>query len=201
MAQADSVLSTPPTNTPITQTRRGFLGRTAAALAAGTAVNVTAIAATRPASAAHAVALDGTKASQELKNLVDVLHTADEASNATQAAFDAEYDLYRAWVKKNPEPRTENRRAWRKWDGRQKQYLRSSNFGATQDAHQESVEAFAVAKMAIAKYRPRDMNELVLKACLVIVYEAGSRRGYSRPVMARGVALDVARLGKVGLAS
>ena len=38
MPKADSVHSTPPTNTPIDTARRGFLGGTVAALAAGTAV-------------------------------------------------------------------------------------------------------------------------------------------------------------------
>jgi hypothetical protein len=51
MPQAKSVHSTAPTNTPIDSTRRGFLGGTAAALAAGTAVNVVALVATRPATA------------------------------------------------------------------------------------------------------------------------------------------------------
>ena len=50
--QADRVLSTPPTNTPVVSSRRGFLGGTAAALAAGTAVNVAALATFRPANAA-----------------------------------------------------------------------------------------------------------------------------------------------------
>ena len=52
MTRADRVHSTPPTNTPIDTTRRGFLGGTAAALAAGTAVNVAALATIRPAAAA-----------------------------------------------------------------------------------------------------------------------------------------------------
>ncbi len=52
MIRADSVHSTPPTNTPIDTTRRGFLGGTAAALAAGTAVNVAALATMPPAAAA-----------------------------------------------------------------------------------------------------------------------------------------------------
>lgn len=50
MSQANRVHSTPPTNTPTS--RRGFLSGTAAALAAGTAVNVAALVATRPAAAA-----------------------------------------------------------------------------------------------------------------------------------------------------
>jgi hypothetical protein len=49
MTQANRVHSTPPTDTPTS--RRGFLGGSAAALAAGTAVNVAALVATRPASA------------------------------------------------------------------------------------------------------------------------------------------------------
>lgn len=52
MTQANRVLSTPPTNTPIDTTRRGFLGGTVAALAAGTAVNVAALATIHPAAAA-----------------------------------------------------------------------------------------------------------------------------------------------------
>ena len=51
MTQAKRVHSTPPTNTPTS--RRGFLGGTAAALAAGTAVNVAALVATRPAAASQ----------------------------------------------------------------------------------------------------------------------------------------------------
>jgi len=54
MTQAERVLSTPPTNTPIDTTRRGFLGGTAAAVAAGNAVNVAALATIRPAVAASA---------------------------------------------------------------------------------------------------------------------------------------------------
>ena len=43
MTQADRVLSTPPTNAPIPQSRRGFLGRAVTVLAAGTGLNATAI--------------------------------------------------------------------------------------------------------------------------------------------------------------
>jgi len=55
MTQADSVHSTPPTNTPITHSRRGFLSRTMIALAAGAAVNASAVIATRPAASAAIV--------------------------------------------------------------------------------------------------------------------------------------------------
>jgi hypothetical protein len=49
MTQADSVHSTPPTNTSATHSRRGFLGSALTALAAGTALNATAIATSKPA--------------------------------------------------------------------------------------------------------------------------------------------------------
>jgi hypothetical protein len=49
MTQADSVHSTPPTNTSATHNRRGFLGRAVTALVAGTALNTVAIVATKSA--------------------------------------------------------------------------------------------------------------------------------------------------------
>src|SRR6266852_2635315 len=58
MDQADRVHSTPPTNMPITHSRRGFLSRTVTALAAGAAVNATAIVAMRSAPAAALVQED-----------------------------------------------------------------------------------------------------------------------------------------------
>ena len=79
MTQADRVHSTPPTNTPIDTTRRGFLGGTAAALAASTAVNVAALATIRPAAAATiaiaapASPLDSSKASPVFRDAVRAL--------------------------------------------------------------------------------------------------------------------------------
>jgi hypothetical protein len=75
--------------------------------------------------------------------------------------------------------------------------MRGSNFYATQDAHQDACEVHRDARKAIAEYRARDMNELGHKACLVCVFEGGfddKPRGYMRPFMAMGVALDLARM-------
>jgi hypothetical protein len=204
MAQVNSENST---TAPAVSTRRRFLSNTAgiaaggAALAVGTGVNVTAIAATRPAAAAPSVALDGSKVSQELRDLAGALDDAEEAIKTTQGAFDAEYELYDVWLKRNPEPRDENRRAWRKWNGRHKRYMSGSNFYARQDAHAEAAAALRKACGDVAKYRARDMNELVHVACLVIVYESESKPRYSSySIISQGVALDVARMGTIGLA-
>jgi hypothetical protein len=66
-------------------------------------------------------------------------------------------------------------KTWHTWQGEQA------------CAHQEAMESFDAAKKAVAKYRARDMNELVHIACMVLVYEGRegrSKRGYRRLVMA-----------------
>lgn len=79
MPKADCVHSTPPTNTPIDTTRRGFLGGTAAALAAGTAVNVAALATIRPAAAE----------SDPILEAIEVHRAAALAATAVQKRFSA----------------------------------------------------------------------------------------------------------------
>jgi hypothetical protein len=141
--------------------------------------------------------LDGTKISQEFRDLVGVLQDADEALIAAQAAFNAEYLLYQEWVKGTPEPTSNSRRAHRRWDRRQDKYIRGSRFLETQDAQVEACEVHRNARKAIAEYRARDMNELIHKACLVCVFEGNfddKSRGYMRPIVAVGVALDLARM-------
>lgn len=143
------------------------------------------------------LALDGTKVSQELRDLVRALQDADETLIAAHAAYDAEYVLYREWLKRQPEPTSPSRRTYRRWEGRQKKYMDGSNFFATQDAHEVACRAHRDARKAIAEYRARDMNELAHKACLVCVFEGGfddKPRGYLKPIMAMGVALDLARM-------
>ena len=140
-------------------------------------------------------AIDGTKVSEELRDLVTALHAADEAAEVTSADFNAAFGRYEAWSKKNnPEPRNENRRAWRKWNGSKNAYLNGSDFYIAQNANVRAQAMLRDALMAVAKYHSRDWNELAFKACLVMVYEEG-KRGYSHPILSQGVAVDVARIG------
>jgi hypothetical protein len=195
MARADCVLSTPPTNTSaITPTsRRGFLAQAAGVAAGG---SVLALATIPPAAAAgpSALVLDGTKINQELRDLVQALQDADEALTTAEAAYDADSALYEGWLKRNPERTGNNRRAHRKWDGRLKAYMRGSNLFSTQAAYEDARRAHREVRKSIAEYRARDMNELAHIACLVFVYEDG-KPGYGKPIMAVGVALDVALMG------
>jgi hypothetical protein len=77
MIQADRVLSTPPTNTSLT--RRGALGSAVAALAAGAAVNVTAMATGLPVSASEP---------DPIFAAIDVFRRADAAVDAVVDAGD-----------------------------------------------------------------------------------------------------------------
>jgi hypothetical protein len=70
--------------------------------------------------------------------------------------------------------------------------ITGSNLYQAQDAQIEAHKVPAEARKAVARYRARDMNELIHKACLVVVYEDGSKQGHSHQVMAQSVALDVA---------
>ncbi|MGY4572575.1 hypothetical protein [Bradyrhizobium sp. USDA 3256] len=154
-----------------------------------------------PASAASEK--EGFAISQELWDLGQALRDADKALKAAHDVYNAEYIQYRAWGKRNPEPKyASDRRAWRRWDGKFKAYMRSCSFHATQGAHEEACEAHAALRKAIAEYRARDMNEVVYKACLVCVFEDRAHNGgtYFRPYMAQGVAFDLARIGTSGSA-
>jgi hypothetical protein len=200
MAKADRVHITPPFGAPVKHSRRNFFSTAtdivASGIALASAVNITTIATTRPAAAK--VALDIHDVSQELRNPVLILHDADEAAGATRLAFNAEYELYETWLKQSREPRSETRRAWRKWRGRYNKYMSESGFGAAQDAWHEALSSFEDARAAVARYRARDTTELVHKPCLVFVFESGEKRHHIRHIIAQGVARDVASLGVNG---
>src|SRR5215211_4901598 len=157
MDQANRVHSTPPTNAPVDQTRRRFLSTAAGVATGGAALALATIppAAVAAAPGPSALGMDGTKISQELWHLVHALQDADETLIAARAAYDAEYVRYEEWEKRTPAPRSNSRRAHRRWDGRQKAYMRGSNFFATQDAQRDASEVHRGARKAIAEYRAR----------------------------------------------
>ncbi|MGX1323721.1 hypothetical protein AB7M17_007174 [Bradyrhizobium sp. USDA 377] len=186
-------------STPAVPTRRHFFTQAVGAAAGGTVLALAAIppAVAVAAPAGSAPALDATRISPELRDLVHALQGADDALTPAMAAFDAEYELYREWLEQNPEPPGKSRRAMRNWDRRQEKYMEASNFLSAQAAQVDAVRAHEAARKAIAEYRARDMNELVYMACLVCVFEDG-KHGRSRVFMAQGVAYDLARFGTGG---
>jgi hypothetical protein len=89
MAQANRVHSTPLTNTPIPQSRRGFLGRAITALAAGVAFNSTAIVVTRPAAAATAEDPSINALGDRIEPLLETFRNAVSRRNVARAAAEA----------------------------------------------------------------------------------------------------------------
>jgi hypothetical protein len=105
MTQADSVHSTPPTNSPISQvdatSRRRFLSNAAGIAAGGTALAL-AIPPV-PAVAGPTIPLDPGNASPALRAAALALDDAHERLKEARAAFDAADLLPEAWRRANPE--------------------------------------------------------------------------------------------------
>ena len=120
MTQADSVLSTPPTNTPVDTTRRHFLSQ-AAGLAAGGTVLALATVTPMPAAAAMPtdLAMSAAKASPELRTAVAALNESFDLLEAAKAVFTADDLKMAEWTELHPEPNPKNKRAqkkyWRRW--------------------------------------------------------------------------------------
>src|SRR5258707_6060786 len=113
MTQADSVLSTPPTNTPVDPTRRRFLS-TAASAATGGAVLALATVQPAPATTAPAIPLDAANASPGLRAATIALDEAHGRLKEARAAFDAADKLPEEWRRLNRKPT--DRRAVKKWN-------------------------------------------------------------------------------------
>ena len=172
MTQADSVHSTPPTNTPTT--RRRFLSNAAGVAVGGTALAL-ATASPRPALAAPAGALD----------------EAHERLKAAKARFDADDAKLLAWEDNNPEPR--GKRAHKLWVRRWKEN-RGDTVRESWAAQLEAEKHFRTAQMAVAKIDARDMGELALKACLSGVYDKVRLAGGQSAVIGFSVALNLISL-------
>jgi hypothetical protein len=111
MTQADSVLSTPPTNTPVDTTRRRFL--TVAAV--GSIVGAGSLAAAAMASndVPLAVTVPNGSASPVLRSAIRDLAKAHESLIGAQANNEEAEAIWTDWQRSHPQPRS--RRATRKW--------------------------------------------------------------------------------------
>ena len=191
------MLSTPPTNTPIDTTRRGFLGGTAAALAASTAVNVAALATIRPAAAipaaiaiaAPASPLDSSKASPAFRDAVRALGDSHDALEAAKARF-SEADR-KAWAWRDDHPEPTGKRARKRWARKFCDY-RDDTCMAEWHAQLEAEDE--KKQFAVAEYRPTDLNELGLMAAAAAVYDR-THLGYGQTALISfGVVLAYFRL-------
>jgi hypothetical protein len=194
MPKADSVLSTPPANTRISQvdatSRRRFLSQ-AAGVAAGGSVLALATITPAPAAGAPASALDAANASPALRAATIALDEAHGRMKEARAAFDAADKLPEEWQRLNPEPT--GRRAIKRWNRREREYRYSVTMPPW-EAVLTAEDDFREAKIAVAKIDARDMGELALKACLSGVYDAVHLTYPNAAVIGFSVALNLISL-------
>ncbi|MEH2468985.1 hypothetical protein V1281_001759 [Nitrobacteraceae bacterium AZCC 2161] len=184
---------------PVDPTRRRFLSATAGLAAGGTAIALAiprapAAATPLPALSLPAGPLDGTEASPALRAAALVLQEASDALDAAKAAFKIQDNLAVEWQNQNPAPRGD-RRKLKRWFRRERDRRQASAMRAAWDAQIAAEEAFEAAQIAVAKVKPRDMTDLVLKACLAFVVEEPAKQiGWNAHVIARSVALSLANM-------
>jgi hypothetical protein len=188
MTQADSVHSTPPTNT--SATRRRFLSQSAG-MAAGGAVLALATIPLASASAAPASPLDPANASPALRAAARALDDAHERLKAAEARFVAADAKVYDWANDNPEP--EKGRARKRWVRKWNAY-RDETSRPIWEAQLDAERDFVAAQTAVAKIDSRDMGELALKACISAIYDKVRLGGGQSAIIGYSVSLDLMRL-------
>ena len=192
MAQADRVLSTPPTNTPVDTTRRHFLSQ-AAGLAAGGTVLALATVTPMPAAAAMPtdLAMSAAKASPALRTAVAALNESFDRLEAAKAVFAADDLKMAEWTELHPEPNPKNKRAqkkyWRRWRA-----AREVTVDESWAAQLEAEENFHAAKVDVASAPSRDYHDVMVKAATSVVYDRVRLAGLgSVAVIGYSVAIDL----------
>jgi hypothetical protein len=138
------------------------------------------------------------EASPALRTASRALQDAGEALTAAEAAFKVEDDRAVEWQKQNPPPQGD-KRAMSRWLRLARKVRESSDMQSAWDTQIAAEEAFQAAQMEVAKVEPQDLSELVLKACLALVFEEEGQEGlkmaWSRNnshVIGRSVAINLA---------
>jgi hypothetical protein len=192
MTQADCVLSTPPTNTPVDTTRRHFLLAVGGGTAAMLAATIPEPATTAPAAAMSAGPLDASKASPALRAAVRALDEANDRLTAAKARFDQADKNMAAWTEDNPEPA--GKRAYKRWARRWRE-RQDAIVGESWDAQLEAERDFRTCQMAVAKVKPRDEEDLMCKAAVAAVYDKVKHASYGDvAVISYSVAWDLIKL-------
>ena len=193
MTQADSVLSTPPTNTSAIQpqsSRRSFLVQAAGVAAGGAALGM-ALPLPSPAATPQGVP-DASKAGPALKAAVCALADAHDALEAAKAANDACVAKVERWEADNPKPIS--KRGIKRWHRKYEDQANAAKTAAAWLALYHAQQAFLAAQMAVAKIHPADQNELCLMAAVATVYDKVKLSHGQQALISYGVALAYFRV-------
>jgi hypothetical protein len=175
---------------PAVSTRRRFLSQ-AAGVAAGGAVLALATIPPASAVASPAGSLDASKASPALRAAARALDEAHERLKAAKARFAADDLKVAEWQANNPAPL--KGRAHKRWVRKWREY-RDAVAGGGWAAQIEAEEDFRAALMVVAKIKPRDMDELALKACISAIYDKVYLGRGTEAIIGYSVALDLVSL-------
>jgi hypothetical protein len=194
MTQADSVHSTPPTNTsalPVDPTRRRFL--TVAAVGSMVGAGTLAAAALTPSVVPKAVASVGS--SPALRVAIVRLAKAHEALIGAQAINEEAEAIFEDWWAQNPKP--SSKRAIRKWikmTGAYHDLVAAPSWQAMITAE----TAFAEAQEAVANVPITGAGDVQALAASSVIYNEVELNRHNRAPIARVVAQEYFRLGKGG---
>ena len=189
MTQADSVLSTPPTNTPVDTTRRRFL----TVAAAGSIVGAGSLAA-----AAMAPNVPQAVPSPALRAVIRALDVAHADLIRAQAANTAAWDLSERWELDNPAP--ESKRGKKRWIRKARAYQLSVTPKPWQ-ALMKAESDFDAAQIAVAMVPAGSAADIhAMAACSIIYDEVDLARRNTAPI-GRAVAFELVQLGMAVLLS
>jgi hypothetical protein len=136
----------------------------------------------------------GSEASSALRAAARALQEASDALDAAKAAFKIQDDLALEWQEENPAPDSD-RRKLKRWFRRERDRRQASAMRTAWDAQIVAEGAFESAQIGVAKVEPRDVTDLVLKACLAfVVEEPANMIGRNAHIIARSVALNLATM-------
>jgi hypothetical protein len=191
MIEANSVLSTPPTNTPIDTSRRRFL--TVAAVGSMISAGTLAAAALTPNDVPQAVTVPSGNSTPALRAAIARLAEASAELGKAMEADDAANDLFEAWERSHPAPKS--KRGKRRWIRQMAAYHREvtpAAFHALMDAER----AFDAAQIAVAAIPIASVADLHAMAAASVIYDAVELNRHNRAPIARVVAQEYFRLGK-----
>ena len=191
MAQADSVLSTPPTNTPVDTTRRRFL--TVAAIGSMIGAGTLAAVAVTPSNVVQAVTVPSDSSNHRLRAAIRQLAKAHESLIAAQATNEEAEAMWTDWLAQNPQPAS--RRGTKRWIRKGAVY----HDRVTTPSWQTLIDAetgFVAAQNAVAGTPIAGPADVQAMAACSILYDEVELARHNRAPIARMVALEYFRLGQ-----
>jgi hypothetical protein len=139
--------------------------------------------------------MDTQKASQELRDLVLALDKVNDVLKEKQEAYDEVYEQWRVWSKTNPEPRRYVPRQYRKWSNRQDKFMAAVGFYEARDAQMDAAKVQREARIAVAEFKSRDLNDVALKSAAALVYEGTTKA--NGVIICQGITIDMLRMAAV----